>query len=93
MKLASEGQLSTGRSPRAAATRPRSSASRATRVSISSTKPQGQAAGQLRLAREVVGQDHQLAGLDHWRGGPPGSRGGSPAIDHVFEKVRITTAR
>ncbi len=37
MKLASEGQLSTGRSPSAAATRPRSSAMRATRASISGT--------------------------------------------------------
>ena len=35
MKLASEGQLCTGRSLRAAATRPRSSAMRATRASIS----------------------------------------------------------
>ena len=37
MKLASEGQLSTGRSPSAAATLPRSSEMRATRASISGT--------------------------------------------------------
>ena len=90
MKLASEGQLSTGMAPNAAATRPRSSATSATRASISSVYR--------RASRPA-----SCVWVDRWYGSTTASQActtsGSamaypsraPAMAHVLENVRVTT--
>ena len=80
-----------GRSARAAATRPRSSAMRATRRLHLGHVAQGQQAGHLVCAESGTAARPPRTPSPR-RGRRPGSRGAAPAMAQVLEKVRVTTS-